>query len=105
MSPVLIIILVVALAGVIYATAKAPRLTSVLLWSLVATTFSSAAILLTLPGPFSEKALIMTVAVPLIWAGYQFWCYWDASKWRVVSGLIAISVIGGIVVYLTEPLV
>ncbi|MEM0984917.1 MAG: hypothetical protein AAGJ32_01600 [Pseudomonadota bacterium] len=99
---VIVAVLFVAIAA---ATLKAPRLTSVLFWALVATVFSSAALLLSLPGPFSEKALFMTVAVPLIWAGYQFWCYWDASKWRVAGGLIAISLVGGIVVFLTEPIV
>lgn len=96
----------IAVVGLIAAaTFRAPRLTSVLLWSLIATIFCSAALLLTLPGPFSEKALWMTVIVPLMWAVFQFWCYWDASKWRVAAGLISLSFIGGVVVLLTEPLV
>lgn len=60
MSPIVIGIVVVVLAGIIAATVKAPRLTSVILWSLVATIFFTAALLLTAPGPFSEKALWIT---------------------------------------------
>ncbi|MEO0464960.1 MAG: hypothetical protein AAF216_00330 [Pseudomonadota bacterium] len=103
MSPILIGTLAVLAVGIVAATWKAPRLTSVLVWALVATIFSSSALVLALPGKFSENALFVTVAVPFIWACYQFWCYWDASKWRVAGGLIAISIVGGVVIYLIEP--
>jgi len=105
MNPILIGVLLVLFAGIGLATWKAPRLTSVILWALLATIFSSAALLLVLPGPFSEKALWVALSVPLIWVAFQFWCYWDSRKWRVTGGLIAISIMSGIVVFMTEPLV
>lgn len=105
MSPVILAIAGVALALVIYCTWKAPRLTSVILWSLVATIFLTAALLLAMPGPFSEKGLWLTIAVPLIWVLLQFWCYWDRSKWRVAGGLIATSIVSAIIVFSIDPLV
>ena len=84
------------------ATWKAPRLTSIILWALTATIFISSALALTLPGPFSERALWVALAVPLIWAVFQFWCYWDKSQWRVAGGMIALTLVGGIVVYLVD---
>ncbi len=96
----LIVVLVLA-----FYSFKAPRLTSILVWSCIATTFSSAALLLSLPGEFAEKAIAMALCLPLIWVALQFWCYWDQSKWRVLFGHIAICVVGGVVVALTEPLI
>jgi len=105
MNPVLIGIVIIALIGIGIATWKAPRLTSIIWWALVATIFSSAALLLVAPGIFSEKALWIALSVPLIWVGFQFWCYWDSQKWRVASGLITISIISGVIVFLTEPVI
>lgn len=93
------------LALIIFGSWKAPRLTSIIWWTLLATIFITSVLLLWLPGRFSEKALWISLAVPLVWVGLQFWCYWDPNKWRVEGGLIAISIIGGIVTFLTEPIV
>ena len=95
----------VVLIGALAATVKAPRLTSILLWSLTATIFVSAALLLALPGAFSERALWLALAVPLIWAVFQFWCYWDRSAWRTAGGLIALTAVGGLIVFLLDPMV
>ncbi len=92
-----------ALAGLAFATYKAPRLAGALFWSLAATLLLTSAMLLTAPGPFSELALWLSLAVPLIWAGFQFWCYWDANRWRVAGGLIALTVIGGAVTVFVDP--
>ncbi|MEL6362257.1 MAG: hypothetical protein AAFR21_14365 [Pseudomonadota bacterium] len=105
MTPILIAILIIFVIGIGIATWKAPRLTSIIWWALVATIFSSAALLLIVPGPFSEKALWIALSVPLIWVGLQFWCYWDKSKWRVASGLIVLSLVSGLVVFVTEPVI
>ncbi|MEO0884101.1 MAG: hypothetical protein AAFY34_15430 [Pseudomonadota bacterium] len=105
MNPLIISILAAALVGIGIATWKAPRLTSVIWWALVATIFSTAALLLVLPGPFSEKALWIALSVPFVWVMFQFWCYWDASKWRVALGLIAVSLVSGIVVFMNDPIV
>ncbi|MEM6914570.1 MAG: hypothetical protein AAF511_11400 [Pseudomonadota bacterium] len=103
MNPVLIGVLVMLFAGIGTATYKAPRLTSILFWSLTATVFSAAALLLIVPGPFSEVALWMSLAVPLIWAGFQFLCYWERNQWRVTALLIAVTVVGAVLVAFIEP--
>jgi len=84
-------------------TVHAPRLTSVILWSLVASMLLSAALMLTLPIEFRALALWMALAVSLIWVAFQFWCYWDKHGWRVASGLIAVSMISGYIVFTTPP--
>lgn len=103
MNILFIFIILLVVAGIGFATAKAPRLTSVLFWALAATIFVSAALLLIAPGPFAEKAFLFSLSVPLIWAGLQFWCYWDAQKWRVTGGLIGLCLVGGAIVYFVEP--
>lgn len=103
MSVVVIAVAGLAIAGIAFATYKAPRLTSAVLWSLVATLLLTAGLLLILPGPFSEVALWLSLAVPLIWAALQFWCYWDENKWRVAGGLITLALIGGAVTYFVDP--
>ena len=98
--PALLAVLLIAAA---LATWKAPRLTSVILWSLTATIFTASALLLILPIYFPERALWLALAVPLIWAVLQFWCYWDRSQWRVAGGMIALTLAGGVIVFLVEP--
>ena len=105
MSPLLIGVLIAVLILVAVSTWQAPRLTSVILWALIATIFFCSALLLKGPGPFSEKALWLTLAVPLVWMGFQFWVYWERRPWVVTSGLIAISVVCGMVVLFSEPVV
>ena len=84
-------------------TVHAPRLTSVIIWSLIASMMLSAALLITLPIEFRALALWMALAVSLIWVAFQFWCYWDKHGWRVASGLIVISLVGGYVVFTVPP--
>ena len=84
-------------------TVHAPRLTSVIIWSLVASMFLSAALILTLPIEFKTLAIWMALAVSLIWVAFQFWCYWDKHGWRVASGLITISIVSGYIVFTTPP--
>ncbi|MEP1143979.1 MAG: hypothetical protein ABJH52_09680 [Henriciella sp.] len=84
-------------------TVHAPRLTSVIIWSLIASMFLSAALMLTLPIEFRALALWMALAVSLIWVAFQFWCYWDKHGWRVASGLITISIVSGYIVFTTPP--
>lgn len=84
-------------------TVHAPRLTSVILWSIVASMLLSAALLLTLPIEFRALALWMALAVSLIWVAFQFWCYWDKHGWRVAAGLITVSVVSGYIVFTTPP--
>ncbi|MEM9667309.1 MAG: hypothetical protein AAF950_00160 [Pseudomonadota bacterium] len=105
MSPLILCVVGALILLIGFFTWKAPRLTSVIWWSLVTTIFVTAALLLALPGPFSEKALWITIFVPLIWVLFQFWCYWDGNKWRVAGGLIATSAISAIIVFSIDPLV
>lgn len=84
-------------------TVHAPRLTSVIVWSLIASMLLSAALMLTLPVEFRALALWMALAVSLIWVAFQFWCYWDKHGWRVAGGLILVSMISGYIVFTTPP--
>lgn len=84
-------------------TVHAPRLTSVILWSLVASMLLSAALLLTLPYEFRALAIWMALAVSIIWVAFQFLCYWDKHGWRVASGLITVSIVSGYIVFTTPP--
>ena len=93
----------VLLVGAGVATWKSPRLTSALLWSLVSTIFITAALLLILPGAFSDKALWVALSVPIIWAGLQFWCYYADSVWLLLFAQTGLSVTGAITVFLSTP--
>lgn len=84
-------------------TVHAPRLTSVIIWALLASMLLSAALMLTLPVEFRALAIWMALAVSLIWVAFQFWCYWDKHGWRVASGLIVVSMVSGYIVFTTPP--
>ncbi|MEM9360000.1 MAG: hypothetical protein AAGB04_27765 [Pseudomonadota bacterium] len=84
-------------------TVAAPRLTSVILWSMVSAMLVTSALLVLLPGDFVATGIGLALAVSFIWVGFQFWCYWDKHGWRVASGLIAISVISGIIAFTVPP--
>ncbi|MEM1193784.1 MAG: hypothetical protein AAGH42_10380 [Pseudomonadota bacterium] len=104
MSPILIVAsgVITVLLGV--STWRAPRLTSVIVWALIATIFFTAALLIKLPGDFANTALWMTLAVPLIWVGFQFICYWDKKGWRAAASLITVSVISAAIVFTSAPI-
>ena len=76
--------------GLIVATWKAPRLTSILLWSLLAALGSSLAAVSMLPDTLSSRAIWLVLGFPLIWSLLQLWCFWDGRAWRVVVGLFAL---------------
>ncbi|MCA8900408.1 MAG: hypothetical protein KDA53_04090 [Hyphomonas sp.] len=103
MNPVVIAVLLAFLVGLALATWKAPRLTGILWWSLLATILSTAALLLSLPFDFGQLALWLTLAVPLIWMAFMFLCYWDRSKWRVPISLVLISVASAIAIAIVPP--
>ena len=102
MSPVLIGILIAVLVGLAVATWKAPRLTSILIWAMVAAVLVSAAGALMAPGAVRERVLWTIMLFPVVWVALQFWCYWDQRKWRVVSGLLLMSAVSGVIVAITE---
>ena len=79
-------------------TWRSPRLSSLFVWSLVATLMLTSVLLIWLPGEFAEKARWVALSVPLIWVGLQYWCYHEASAKRVTASLIAMSCVFGLVV-------
>lgn len=105
MSITLIVIIVVALALAAFATYKAPRLTSVILWAMVASVFLSAALILVLPGDIRTRVFWFGMCLPITWVALQFWCYFDERQWRVVAGLLGIIVFGAVAVVLLAPAV
>ena len=98
MSPILIGILALVSLGVIVATWKAPRLTSIILWSTLAAIMVSAAFGVVGPGPVRERVLWVLLLFPIPWVAFQFWCYWEQKPWRVVTGLISLSMISGAII-------
>ncbi|MCG8440784.1 MAG: hypothetical protein MI723_03155, partial [Caulobacterales bacterium] len=100
-SPAALGLLLVILIALVAGTAKGPRLTSIVIWSFAATVFVSAALMLALPGPFRDKVLWLSLMAPLTWVALQFWCCWDAREWRVTLGLITVSAIAAVFVFLS----
>lgn len=84
-------------------TVAAPRLTSVILWSMIAALLGSSALSVIIPGNFLAVGIGVALAVSLIWVAFQFWCYWDKHGWRVASSLITISIISGIIAFTVPP--
>ena len=105
MRPLLIGLAIAVVIGLGLATWRAPRLSSAVLWALVAAVLGASALLMILPPPFIDKALWLAMTFPLIWVGFQFWCYWDTRGWRVATGLILISLACGTFVLLGTPTV
>ena len=102
MSPVTVCLVLAAVAGLGWATWKAPRLTSVIWWSFLAAILVSAALNVVAPGPFRDKVLWLALLLPFVWVGFQFWCYWDRRPGRPALGLIGLSVASGLIVALTD---
>ena len=100
MSVVYISVAVAFCAFLVWATWRAPRLSSAIFWAAVATILCSAVLLLAAPGELAGKAIWLGLTVPLIWVGFQFWAYWDAKGWRVALGLVGLSFASGAYIYL-----
>ncbi len=90
---------------IIVSTWRRPRLTSILFWSLSATLFFTAAMLLVFPANFPDKAITITLMVPFIWVALQFWVYWAEKPQRVTAGLIALTLASAAIVFTNEPMV
>ncbi|MEM7781100.1 MAG: hypothetical protein AAF697_11985 [Pseudomonadota bacterium] len=103
MSPVVGGILGAILLGICYGTWRNPRLWSALFWSFVATFMLTAAIVRGLPGPFQDKVFALTIVMPLVWVGFQFWLYWNPGRWTVTLILFMIIIVSTVVV-LISPL-
>lgn len=104
MSPLITGVILALLIGVGVATWRAPRLTSILIWTTLATTLVGSAGFMNMPGDIANNLFWVMLLFPLIWIALQFWCYWDASKWRVAGGLIALCIVSGVMVFTSAPL-
>ena len=81
-------------------TWKKPRQASVILWALIATLFTCAALLKIMPGTFADNVLWYAVTVPVLWAAVQVWVYWEEKAWRVTATLLGMTSISGAIVVL-----
>jgi len=102
--------LIVICAGVIgfvlaFATWKAPRITSVVIWTLTAAMMLQSALAVTLPFEFRSLALWLAICMPLIWVGFQLWCFWERRSWVVASGMLAVTAVSTLVVLIAPPLI
>ena len=104
MSPMIIGVTLAVLIAIGAATWKAPRLTSILIWTSLATTLACTAGIMIMPGDLTNNLIWLTLIFPLIWISLQFWCYWDASKWRVACGLMFLCIVSGLLVSTIPPL-
>lgn len=86
-----------------WSTWKKPRLTSSIVWSLTATIFGTAAVMLLLPLDVKSAALWFSVLTPVIWASAMFWCHWDKKPYRPVAGLILLTAVGAIAAWQMPP--
>ena len=72
---------------------KKPRLSSIIVWSLVATVLLTSSALVIIPGKFSIKANWLSLSFPITWAVFQYLCYWADNQWKVMWSLIVISLV------------
>ena len=81
---------------------KKPRLSSVLIWSVITTIFLVTVALMTLPIEFASKAQWLTFLVPIILISFQYWCYWVDSEWVALFTLIATSLLSGGIIMMID---
>ena len=91
------------LLGICYGTWRNPRLWSALFWTFVATFLMSAAIVVAFPAPFADKTFAVTIVMPLVWVGLQFWLYWNPGRWTVTLILFVIILLSGGIIALSPP--
>ncbi|MEO0972044.1 MAG: hypothetical protein AAFX85_03040 [Pseudomonadota bacterium] len=98
MTPTLLAIVIGVGLGLLVATARAPRLTSVLFWLFLSAVLVTAAAVLMVPGAFRDKVFWLSMGLPFTWVAFQFWLYWDRSRWRVTGVLVALALASAVVV-------
>lgn len=103
MSPFILVVSLTVLVAAIWASWKAPRLTSSLLWVLLATLFFSAALISIVPGGLRLRLIWTSLLLPFIWVGFLFWCHWEQQRWRVPLGMIGLTMLSGVLVFLFKP--
>ncbi len=77
---------------------KKPRLSSILIWSMLAAMLLTSVVLLVMPAPFLDKATWLSLSLPITWCGLQYWCYWAESQWQVLFGLISLSIVSAVLI-------
>lgn len=80
---------------------NAVRPFAVILLSLICLIFIGAPLTLILPGEFAQKAIWLTIAMPLIWTFLIIYSCWDAKRWRVYAVMIALIIISAILIAIT----
>ncbi|MEL6921418.1 MAG: hypothetical protein AAFO77_10425 [Pseudomonadota bacterium] len=103
MNPIMIGIGGALLLGICYGTWRNPRLWSALFWSFVATFMLTAALSVAFPAPFKDKVFALTIIMPLVWVGFQFWLYWNPGRWTVTLILFVITLLSTATVLLSPP--
>ena len=78
---------------------KKPRLSSIIIWAMVATILLVSAALVVIPGDFRAKATWLSLSVPIIWVALQYWCYWADNQWKVLGSLVATSLLSAVIIF------
>ncbi|MEM6536899.1 MAG: hypothetical protein AAF668_04130 [Pseudomonadota bacterium] len=103
MTALLISIGAIFVGFVAFATWKAPRLTSILFWSLMATIPTASLIVFLAPGSFLNRVGWLAVSLPAIWVAFQFLSYWLPRPRLTALGFILISATGFAFIAATGP--
>ncbi|MEM1132096.1 MAG: hypothetical protein AAGH53_04100 [Pseudomonadota bacterium] len=102
MSPVVMGIIGAVILALGFFTWKGPRLTGAIIWAFVTTVAVCCAYVMVGPGEFANRLLLIAIFSPFIWVAFQFWLYWNPSKWRVLSVMIGISAISTVIILLSD---
>ena len=78
---------------------KKPRLSSIIIWAMVATILLTSAALVAIPSEFRAKALWLSLSVPITWVALQYWCYWAESEWKVLGSLLVMSLLSALIIF------
>ena len=105
MNIVLISVIALATLGLGLFSWKKPRLASIVIWSLITTTLLISLTLIVLPVTFAEKAIWLSLLVPIILVGFQYWCYWAENEKRVLFTLITLSLLSGGAIVFIDPII
>ncbi|MEM6818106.1 MAG: hypothetical protein AAF578_04910 [Pseudomonadota bacterium] len=93
------IILGLVVVGLVFASWKKPRLTASIVWSLTATVLGTSAFILASPTDLRETLLWMSLATPLVWMLFIFWCHWDRRPYRPLLSMVSLTLVGAVLVF------
>ncbi|MEL7128812.1 MAG: hypothetical protein AAGK23_04635 [Pseudomonadota bacterium] len=92
MNWIVISIPILVLGALIWIGIKAPRTISAIVLVPIAVLIASSALVSLLPGTLSNRLFFSVMGYGVLVIGLQFWCYWERRPWRVVTGLLSLSV-------------